>query len=267
MRALLTAAFLIVASAALAAPVCPAPKGMTFQFERKIHRDVTGFTEGLEVHGGDFYESTGALGGGSRLMRITPEGHVTLLNDSGEKYFGEGLTFLGERLYQLSWQDHEVFVYDQDVKLLRTMRNPHEGWGMTNDGRYLIFGDGSDQLYYAEPDDFAIKGSIRVRRGAEPVTNVNELEYVAGKIYANIWMTRSIVRIDAKTGCIEAEADMSPLWGHMTEAERRTTDSDSDFVLNGIAYDPASQLFTVTGKEWPMLFSGRFRDQEGPAKP
>jgi glutamine cyclotransferase len=260
-RAPLTAAFLLVASSALAAPVCPAPKAMTFQFDHETHRDMTGFTEGLEVHDHDLFESTGALGGGTRLMRITPEGHVTVLNDPGQKYFGEGLTFLGDKLYQLSWQDHQVFVYDQDIKLLRTMRNPRDGWGMTNDGRYLIFGDGGDKLFFARPDDFAVKGSITVQRGADTVDNINELEYVAGKIYANIWMTRSIVRIDARTGCIEAEADMSLLWTHMTKKEREIISSDGDSVLNGIAYDPDSQLFTVTGKQWPMLFSGRFQDR------
>jgi glutamine cyclotransferase len=207
-RAPFTAAFLLVASSALAAPVCPAPKAMTFQFDHEIHRDMTGFTEGLEVHDHNLFESTGALGGGTR-----------------------------------------------------TMRNPRDGWGMTNDGRYLIFGDGGDKLFFAQPDGFAIKGSITVKRGADTVNNVNELEYVAGKIYANIWMTRSIVRIDARTGCIEAEADMSPLWTRMTEKERETISSDDDSVLNGIAYDPASQLFTVTGKQWPMLFSGRFQDR------
>ena len=93
-----------MAGSALAAPVCPAPKVMTFQIVHEIHRDVMGFTEGLEMQGGDLYESTGALGGGTRLMRIDGHGHVTLLNDSGQKYFGEGLTFLGGRLYQLSWR-------------------------------------------------------------------------------------------------------------------------------------------------------------------
>ena len=260
-RASLIAAFLLVAGNALAAPVCPAPKMMTFQVEREIHRDVTGFTEGLEVHDGDFFESTGALGGGTRLMRIAPEGHVTVLNDAGQKYFGEGITFLNNRLYQLSWQDHKVFVYDKDFKLLRTLYNPRDGWGMTNDGHDLIFGDGSTQIYFVEPDNFTIKSAITVRRGADSVSNINELEYIDGKIYANIWMTRSIVRIDAKTGCIEAEADMTPLWSHITEAEQAYIASDDDYVLNGIAYDPATRLFTVTGKEWPMLFSGRFLDR------
>ncbi len=261
MRIALFCLFVLSAGPVLAAPACPAPKNMTFEFDHKLYRDVLGFTEGLEVHNHDLYESTGALGGGTRLMRIDSNGHVTVLNDSAEKYFGEGLSFLGNRLYQLSWQDHLVFVYDENFKLIRTMKNPHEGWGMTNDGRYLIFGDGSDRLYYAEPNDFAIKGSVTVLMGNKAVNNINELEYVAGKIYANIWMTRTIVRLDPKTGCIEATADMNSLWTHMTGTEKDYTESDGDFVLNGIAYDPDSKLFTLMGKEWPMAFVGRFVDQ------
>jgi glutamine cyclotransferase len=261
MRVWVFCLFVLAAGPALAAPACPTPKNMTFQFDHKIYRDVLGFTEGLEFHDHDLYESTGALGGGTRLMRINGEGHVTVLNDSGGKYFGEGLTFLGNWLYQLSWQDHLVFVYDQNFKLIRTMKNPHEGWGMTNDGRYLIFGDGSDKLYYAEPDNFTIKGNITVRMGDKTVDNINELEYVGGKIYANIWMTRSIVRLDAKSGCVEAVAQMDNLWDHMTGTEKDYTQSNDDFVLNGIAYDPQSKFFTLMGKEWPMAFVGRFGDQ------
>ena len=253
--------FLAGAGSALAAPACPAPKTMNFQLDHKLYRDVLGFTEGLEVHDHALFESTGALGGGTRLIRLTPQGHATVLTDYGEKYFGEGLTFLGDQLYQLTWQDHLVFVYGPDFKLIRTMKNPHEGWGMTNDGRYLIYGDGSDHLYFAEPDTFAIKGSITVRLGDKTVDNINELEYLGGKIYANIWMTRSIVRIDEKTGCIEAQAQMDGLWDHMSAQEREYTQSDSDFVLNGIAYDPETKLFTLMGKEWPMAFVGRFQDK------
>ena len=133
-------------------------------------------------------------------------------------------------------------------------------WGMTNDGHFLIFGDGSDQLYFVAPEDFSIKSAITVRRGGDAVTNINELEYVEGKIYANIWLTRTIVRIDAKTGCVEAQADMSLLWNHMTAQDRQVIGGDANDVLNGIAYDPETRLFTVTGKEWPVLFSGRFMD-------
>jgi glutamine cyclotransferase len=252
--------FFAGAGGSLAAPACPAPKPMGFQIDHKVYRDVLGFTEGLEFHNHALYESTGALGGGTRLLRMTAEGHVSVLNDSKEKYFGEGLTFLGGKLFQLSWQDHLVFVYDENIKLLRSMRNPHEGWGMTNDGRYLIFGDGSDHLYFAEPDNFAIKGSVIVRMGDKAVDNINELEYLGGKIYANIWQTRTIVRLDEKTGCVEAIAQLDTLWDHMTAQERDYAGSDSDFVLNGIAYDPDTRLFTLTGKEWPMAFVGRFED-------
>jgi glutaminyl-peptide cyclotransferase len=249
-------------TSAMAAPaVCAAPKAMTFQIDHRFNRDVKGFTEGLEVHNHDLYESTGALGGGTRLIRITPQGHATVLNNQGDKYFGEGLTFLGDRLYQLTWQDHLVFVYDKDFKLIRTMQNPHDGWGMTNDGHYLIYGDGSDHLYFVDPKDFAIKNSIQVRLGAQAVNNINELEDVGGKIYANIWMTKNIVRINARTGCIEAVAKLDTLWDHMTPPELGYTASDSDYVLNGIAYDPATRLFTLMGKEWPMAFVGRFQDQ------
>jgi len=249
-------------SGVLAAPAaCAAPKAMTFQIDHRFDRDVKGFTEGLEVHNHDLYESTGALGGGTRLIRITPQGHATVLNNQGDRYFGEGLTFLGDRLYQLTWQDHLVFVYDKDFKLIRTMQNPHDGWGMTNDGHYLIYGDGSDHLYFVDPKDFAIKNSIQVRLGAQAVNNINELEDVGGKIYANIWMTRNIVRINAQTGCIEAVAKLDTLWDHMTPPELGYTASDSDYVLNGIAYDPATRLFTLMGKEWPMAFVGRFQDR------
>jgi glutamine cyclotransferase len=243
---------------AWAAPDCPAPKAMRFEVSHKLYRNVLGFTEGLEFHDHALYESTGSLGGGTRLLKIGADGKVTLLTDYGQKYFGEGLTFLNGHAYQLTWQDHLVFVYDKDFKLIRTLKNPHDGWGMTNDGRYLIYGDGSDHLYFADPETFAIKGDVIVRMGARPIDNINELEYVDGKIYANIWMTRTIVRLDEKTGCVEATAQMDTLWEHMTPEERDYTGRDSDFVLNGIAYDPDSKLFTVMGKEWPFAFAGRF---------
>src|SRR5580698_4984094 len=135
------AVFAGMGSAWAAPAACPAPRPMTFQLDHKLYRDVLGFTEGLEVHNHDLYESTGALGGGTRIIRLTQQGHATVLHNQGDKYFGEGLTFLGDRLYQLTWQDHLVFVYDKDFKLVRTMQNPHDGWGMTNDGHYLIYGD------------------------------------------------------------------------------------------------------------------------------
>lgn len=241
---------------------CPAPKPMSFEVQKKITRSATGFTEGLEVHGSDLYESTGPIGGTTRLTRITPEGHVTVIHDEGHRYFGEGLTFLGGRVYQLSWQDRLVFVYDADFKLLGTMSNRQEGWGLTNDGHELIFSDGSARLFYADPAIFKITKAVTVWHGRHTVDQLNELEYVDGRIYANIWMTKTIVRINPQSGCIEAEADMRVLWDKMSPGEKDQINSDGDAVLNGIAYDPAQKLFYVTGKQWPLIFAGHFADKE-----
>jgi glutamine cyclotransferase len=255
----LSIAFLLGgALGAQAQPACPAPKQMDFAVQKRIKLSITGFTEGLEVHGNDIYESTGPMGGGTRMMRIAPDGHVTVINDPDQKYFGEGLTFLGDRVYQLSWKDHLVFVYDQDFKPVRTMKNPREGWGLTNDGHQLIFSDGSPRLFFADPEDFHVTASVPVRRGSELVDNVNELEYVDGKVYANIWLTRDIVRINPQNGCIEAEANMGSLWTQMDIGQQYEINSNADAVLNGIAYDPRQKLFYVTGKEWPMIFAGHF---------
>src|ERR1700733_12851178 len=161
--------------AAQAQPICPAPKELGFTVQHRIKLSIPGFTEGLELHGHDLYESTGSLGGGTRLMRIAPDGHVTVINDPDQKYFGEGLTFLGNHAFQLSWKDHLVFVYDKDFKQVRTMPNPLDGWGLTNDGHQLIFGDGSPHLYFADPADFHVTRTVTVQRVSTLVDNINEL--------------------------------------------------------------------------------------------
>lgn len=262
---LLSALPALIPLQALAAPACAPPKTMVFTIARQFPRDVSGFTEGLEVRGGDIFESTGSMFGGSRLMRMTPQGHVTVLADFGQKFFGEGLTILGDQIYQLSWKDHLVFVYDLNGRLLRTMRNAREGWGLTHDGaganERLVFSDGSSRIFFADPKNFATLGSIEVRRGDQPVEMINELEWVDGKIWANVFETRDILRIDPATGCVEAQAYMNTLWDHMAPKDRDVTGQDGNFVLNGIAWDPAQKLFYLTGKEWPVVFSGRFSDR------
>jgi glutamine cyclotransferase len=250
--------------AAAADSVCPAPRPMHFVVQGRFPRDVEGFTEGFEVHDHQIYESTGSIDGGSRLMRMTLKGpktgHVTVLQDYGQGFFGEGLTILRGQIFQLTWKDHQVFVYDLAGKRLRTMANSHEGWGLTNDGTNLIFDDGGASLYFTDPKDFTILHSVNVRRGAEPVLNINELEYVNGKIYANVFTERDILRINPVSGCVEAEAHLDNLWAQMSQAEAAYTMMDPNFVLNGIAYDPAGKLFYLTGKEWPMVFTGHFVD-------
>jgi glutamine cyclotransferase len=257
--------FLYTLFALLAAPacaaVCPPPRNMVFHVERQLHRDAIGFTEGLEMHDGQLYESTGDYFGDSRINRIDlNSGKVTALLNAGKSYFGEGLTVFGGRFYQMTWREHLVFVFDSGMRRLATLANPREGWGLTHDRTRLIASDGSDRIFFIAPQDFHTLGSLPVMRGSRALSDLNELEYVQGAIYANVYETWNIVRISPDTGCVEAEADLKNLREAMSAADRRKIDFDENFVLNGIAYDPAARRFILTGKYWPMLFIGRFEE-------
>jgi glutaminyl-peptide cyclotransferase len=260
LAAAVAAVWFIACAAAAAAEDCPAPKTLSFKVESQIERDVLGLTQGLEFHGDVMFESTGPIAGATRLNTIDRNGHVKTLINYGNKFFGEGLTILDDRIFQLSWQEHLVLVYNLKGALLREMTNPREGWGLTNDGKSLIFTDGGDRLYFVDPSNFAIKRSVPVRLGAERKSALNELEYVDGKIYANVFTTNTIVRVAPQSGCIDATADLSGLYTLMSEAERDRLHSDGNFVLNGIAYDHANSRFYLTGKNWKTLFVGRFEE-------
>lgn len=251
---------LVLVSGTACAQSCPAPKAMDFQVESQIKRDILGFTQGLEVRGEKLFESTGAIAGNTRLTTIDRDGKVSVLADFGKSFFGEGLTILKDQIFQLSWQEHAAFVYDLDGKLVRRMQNSHDGWGLTNDGTNLIFTDGGDRLYYANPANLEVVRSVPVRIGDEPLRALNELEMVDGKIYSNVFTTWNVVRIEPASGCVEAIARLNGLWDRMSEEEHRHIRSDSNFVLNGIAYDAARKLFYVTGKDWMSIFVGRFVD-------
>ena len=259
------AAFLILAllltSAACvqAQPACPAPKAMRFEVTGQVRRSDLGFTEGLEFHDGALYESSGDLYGTSRIERIDPvTGKATLLYDGGHRYFGEGLTIFNNRIYQMTWREHRVFLRDLSGKALREFHNPREGWGLTHDDHRLIASDGSDRLFFLRPSDFATLGSVAVREGDQAINQINELEYVDGAVYANVFETWRVLKIDPGNGCVLAAADLSSLHGRFGEADREIIDAENNFVLNGIAHDPKSGLFTITGKYWPVLFTGRF---------
>ena len=255
----LTAALM---SGAALAQSCPAPKTMTFQVDSQFRRDIRGFTQGLEVRGDKLFESTGSQVGDTRLTTIDPKtGKVTELANFGKRFFGEGLTILKNQMFQLSWQEHQAFVYDLNGKLVRSMRNPQEGWGLTNDGTNLIATDGSDRLFYVNPADFKLLRFVLVKLGNTPLGSLNELENVDGKIYANVFLTWDIVRIEPRTGCVEAVARLDRLLERMTAEERRYLQSDTNFVLNGIAYDAPRKSFYITGKNWINIFAGRFVDQ------
>src|SRR4051794_30732250 len=210
-------AFLFALTLTLAHPThaaeCARPKDLRFEVTAKIVRSEVGFTQGLEWRDGKLFESTGAIGNHSGLNTIAPDGAVTKLRDDGTRYFGEGLTILNNEIYQLTWQEHDVFVYDLAGQRKRTMRNSHEGWGLTNDGTSLIFSDGGPSFYFADPATFTMQREVKIKTDRPgDVIGLNELELVDGKLYGNLFQTQTIVRIDSQSGCVEARANMGSLW-------------------------------------------------------
>lgn len=210
--------------------------------------DAAAFTQGLIYLNGILYESTG-LNGRSSLRAVNLQtGAVLQRVDLPSRYFAEGLTNWQSQLIQLTWRSHIGFIYDQfSLRLLRTFHFDGEGWGLTQDGHALILSDGSSTLHFLDPRSFQEIRRIKVTEDDSPVDNLNELEYVHGEVYANIWHTDRIVRISPKTGQVLGYLDLS----NLLPAGERT---DPEAVLNGIAYDPKSGHLLITGKLWPKLF-------------
>lgn len=214
---------------------------------RSYPHDRQAFTQGLVYEGGFFYEGTG-LHGRSSLRKVDPASGRILKEIRLElSHFGEGITVFGDRIVQLTWLSHVGFVYDKtSFSLLNTFTYPQEGWGVTHDGERLIMSDGTSVLHFLDPKDFREVATLGVHDERGPVTGLNELEYVQGVIYANVWPTDRIAIIHPRTGRVEAWMDLKGLLGK--------TDSQGVDVLNGIAYDvPGNRLF-VTGKLWPKVF-------------
>lgn len=213
--------------------------------------DPTAFTQGLLLSDGSLFESTG-LNGRSSLREVDPRtGEVKRKVEVPEEYFAEGLALVGSRLIQLTWQNQKAFVYNRaDFKPAGELRYDGQGWGLCWDGRRLVMTDGSDRLTFRDPQTFAVRGEVHVTLAGHPVQSLNELECVDGEVYANVWQTDTILRIDPASGKVTAVIDASNL---LTPAERGKTD-----VLNGIAWDPAHKTFLITGKLWPKLFEVAF---------
>lgn len=223
--------------------------------------DSGAFTQGLLLHRGMFYESTG-LNGASSLREVFPDsGEVNRLRPLDDVYFAEGLALVEDRLIQLTWRSGRAFVYDLETfDLLDEFRYDTEGWGLCFDGEDLYMTDGSANLYRRDPDSFALEATVEVTARGRPVTHLNELECVGEHVYANVWQTDTIVRIDKASGRVVADIDASNLLG----AEERALLPDGA-VLNGIAYDPDTGSFFLTGKLWPEMFEVRFVEREPPA--
>lgn len=210
--------------------------------------DPQAFTQGLVVDDGILYESTGLLGRSSVRKVDLKTGAVLQIHRLPGQLFGEGITIFGERLIQLTWQSAVGLIYDKrSFRLLEEFRYHGEGWGLTHDGTRLIMSDGTATLRFLHPDTYGEVGSLTVFDGNGPVPGLNELEYVRGEVYANVWPTSRIVRIDPATGRILAWLDLETL-------SRRNAAFNPDAVLNGIAYDPRGDRLFVTGKLWPNLY-------------
>ena len=218
-----------------------------YQIQRVFPHDPRAFTQGLQYLDGFLYEGTGQHGQSSIRKVKLETGEVLQKRDIPAEHFGEGITVWKNDLIELTWQSHVAFVYDrQTFEPKKQFSYPGEGWGLTHDGADLIMSDGTDQLRRLDPVTFAEKGRIRVTAAGAPLRNLNELEFVNGEIFANIWMTDQVARIAPDTGRVTSVLDLT---GLLTASERARTD-----VLNGIAYDAEHDRLFVTGKWWPKLF-------------
>ena len=218
---------------------------------REFRHDISAYTQGLLWYEGKLYESTGETGK-SDLRRLDPTtGAVERLIDLDPSLFGEGLARVDRRLIQLTWKSEIAFVYDLDTfETEDDFRYVGEGWGLAFDGRRLIMSDGSARLTFRDPQTFDETGSLLVTLRGLAFRDLNELEWVDGSIYANVWQQDIIVRSDPRSGEITEVIDAA---GLLSPRESRGTD-----VLNGIAYNPESQTFYITGKLWPKMFEVRF---------
>jgi len=228
----------------------PTPAAYTFTYEvvNAYPHDRNAFTEGLVFESGVLYEGTGRQGY-STLRRVElTTGDVLQIRKLPDQLFGEGITIFGERIIQLTWQSGVGFVYDKNsFELLEEFHYPTEGWGITHDGERLIMSDGTSTLRFLDPETFEEIGRIEVRDEDGPLTRLNELEYVQGEIYANVWQTDRIARVAPDTGDVIGWIELAGL----LSPEDRTEPVD---VLNGIAYDAENDRLFVTGKLWPRLF-------------
>ena len=227
----------------------PPEKIVYYNYEviNEYPHDPKAFTQGLVMEAGFLYEGTGLRGASSIRKVALDTGAVLQKVSLPDAYFGEGIAIHGQRLVQLTWKAQTGFVYDLDsFERKETFNYLGEGWGLTHDGNKFIMSDGTARLRFLDLNTLETIGQLYVRFGDEPVSYLNELEYIDGRLYANIWRKEQIAIIDPDSGYVIGWVDMS---GLLTKEERRNTD-----VLNGIAWDAQEKRLLVTGKKWPKLF-------------
>ena len=258
-RLILIFCLITIVSAGTAGGAQPSRQSDGYEVVHAYPHEPDAFTQGLVYVDRHLYESTGRNGKSSIRMVDLTTGKVLQHYDLPAEYFGEGLTDWGNELVQLTWKHQTGFIYDRfSFMEKRRFRYKGEGWGLTHDNKYLIMSDGTPVLRFLDPNSFAELKRISVRdeRG-RVVSEINELEYVRGEIYANIWHTDRIARISPRTGRVLGWIDLT---GLMDKREL----SDPDAVLNGIAYDASENRIFVTGKLWPKLFDIKIVHRQAP---
>ncbi|WP_306350439.1 glutaminyl-peptide cyclotransferase [Flavobacterium sp. '19STA2R22 D10 B1'] len=232
------------------------PKLLSYTIVNTYPHDTEAFTQGLEFYRDTLYEGTGRKGVSNLRKTDYKTGKVYKQVDLDGKYFGEGITILNNKVYQLTWQENTVFVYNADT-FKKEKELPYfksiEGWGLCNDGKSLFLSDGTEKIWIVDPVTFKETDYINVYTANSKIKAVNELEYIDGKIYGNIWQKDAIAVIDPKSGAVEAVINLSELKGKVTQ----TPNTD---VLNGIAYNPKTKTIFVTGKNWDKMFEIKIKE-------
>jgi glutamine cyclotransferase len=224
------------------------PPVYTFKIRKSFPHDPAAFTQGLVLQDGALFESTGLYGSSSLRKVDLQTGRVLRKIDVPAQYFAEGMTIFQGKIFQLTWKAHKGFTYDPE-SFEKTGEFPYEGegWGLTHDDQFLIMSDGTNQIRFLDPSNFKVVRTIKVFDAARPLMEINELEYIKGEIYANIWQTNRIARIAPASGEVLEWIDLDGLL-------QIKDNSQPVDVLNGIAYDEAKDRLFVTGKLWPKLF-------------
>lgn len=227
----------------------PTTPAITFSVREQIPHDTSFFTQGLEFYQGKLIEGTG-LEGKSKLVKYDiATGKIDKQVDLAPTSFGEGVTVFRDTLYQLTWRESKVNVYDvKDFRKLKELPLNGEGWGITHDSTSLLVTDGTNNLYFYEPGTFKLIKKLGITEGGSPAMNLNELEYINGYLYANQWQYPYILKIDPAKGEVVAKLDLSSVV-QMEKAQNPTAE-----VLNGIAYNPETKKFYVTGKNWSKIY-------------
>lgn len=236
----------------------PPPPAINFSIVKVYPHDTSSYTQGLQWYNNNLYEGTGNYSHSKVLKTDLNTGKILqqIKTSSDSSIFGEGITILNNKIYELTWQTHKAYVYDVNTfKKVNEFDWPFEGWGLTNNGKELIISTGSSILYFVDPTNFKIIKQINVTDNNGPVSSLNELEYVSSYIYANVYETDDILKIDPETGNVKGRLDCSNL---LQKSGMNINVSDyspnTGYVLNGIAYDSTKNSFYITGKQWPALF-------------